>query len=225
MNRFCVVKEAVDVIYDIAEWPDMFLAVIIRQMTLEVFQGDIHIPEEASTSMSSQLPKVQSLSKLLYLVGHVAIRQLVYLEFVEKEMKTKRSKDTNTTANNAKAPKSNDNSEANDLDQCLGSYDDEIADSFLAIRYDEILYGKKSLLRLFGPMVKHILLKNKLYNVSHFVYDNSVHSHLPNVEPNSTKCRSVNFVQIHVCQSPLLRRELADSVHNLGQIQFSHITG
>ncbi|TFY76678.1 hypothetical protein EWM64_g7334 [Hericium alpestre] len=96
-----------------------------------------------------------ALSQLLFVVGHVAIKHIVYLELVEREWKRqKHEKETaEKLAMNQGAPKSKDGEE---LDQVAGNAEDEIGERIAGVRETELLYGEQSLLQLFGPMLVQI---------------------------------------------------------------------
>ncbi|KAF9528388.1 non-SMC mitotic condensation complex subunit 1-domain-containing protein [Crepidotus variabilis] len=96
------------------------------------------------------------LSQLLFVVGHVAIKHIVFLELVEREWK--RQKDE-TQAAEKKAmsnQKSGKDKETDELDQVAGNAEDEIGDRIANVRETELLYGEGSLLALYGPMIVHI---------------------------------------------------------------------
>jgi condensin complex subunit 1 len=97
------------------------------------------------------------LAQLIFTAGHIAIKHLVHLELIEKELK--RRKET-TTATSATAPKTDE------LDQVAGSVEDEIADAMQDAKERELLYGTESLLAIFGPMTVEVCRYPKLYRVS-----------------------------------------------------------
>ncbi|KIL63463.1 hypothetical protein M378DRAFT_107274 [Amanita muscaria Koide BX008] len=94
------------------------------------------------------------LSQLLFVVGHVAIKQIVYLELVERELK--RQKDEKQAAEKRAAPSGAKDKDAEELDQVAGNAEDEIGDRISTIRESELLYGPESLLAVYGPMIVHI---------------------------------------------------------------------
>ncbi|KAI0038666.1 hypothetical protein FA95DRAFT_1567609 [Auriscalpium vulgare] len=130
-------------------------------------QGDASIAQEStqsgSSSQSSQGPPSSSdtgdafeLSQLLFAVGHVAIKHIVYLELVEREWK--RQKAEKEAAE--KAARGNDadtaSKDGEELDQVAGNAEDDIGDRIAAVRETELLYGPESLLALYGPMLVNI---------------------------------------------------------------------
>ncbi|KIO11298.1 hypothetical protein M404DRAFT_127590 [Pisolithus tinctorius Marx 270] len=97
------------------------------------------------------------LSQLLFVVGHVAIKHIVFLELVEREWK--RQKDEKDLAEKLAAGVNSPNKaskETEELDQVAGNVEDEIGDRIAAVRETELLYGPQSLLAVFGPMLVHV---------------------------------------------------------------------
>lgn len=56
--------------------------------------------------------------------------------------------------------------DSNDLDAVAGNAEDDIGDLIASIREKELLYGDKSLLAVYGPMIAHICASPKRYRVS-----------------------------------------------------------
>ncbi|KAG6852317.1 hypothetical protein C0991_000953 [Blastosporella zonata] len=115
------------------------------------------------------------LSQLLFVVGHVAIKQIVFLELVEREWK--RQKDEKQAGNYSiifmqsilserilfiaekqAASKGGPqvSKDGEELDQVAGNAEDEIGEQIAAVRETELLYGERSLLAIYGPMLVHI---------------------------------------------------------------------
>ncbi|KAJ7756752.1 non-SMC mitotic condensation complex subunit 1-domain-containing protein [Mycena maculata] len=91
------------------------------------------------------------LSQLLFVVGHVAIKHIVYLELVEREWK--RQKDEKDGAEKQANPRGKEREE---LDQVAGNAEDEIGERIAGVRETELLYGPQSLLAVYGPMLVHV---------------------------------------------------------------------
>ncbi|KAG6819862.1 hypothetical protein H0H93_007948, partial [Arthromyces matolae] len=117
-----------------------------------------NMPEATqSDDPSSDLGEAFELSQLLFVVGHVAIKQIVFLELVEREWK--RQKDEKQTIEKQAAAKNGGNQaskEGDELDQVAGNAEDEIGERIAAVRETELLYGEHSLLAIYGPMLVHI---------------------------------------------------------------------
>lgn len=104
------------------------------------------------------------LSQLIFLVGHVALKQIVHLEIIESAWKRKKSK------KESDEKKQKDKTEVEDeLEQVGGTAEDDIGDAIIKIREREILFGPNSLLGRYGPLLTEICARNKVYTVS-FVY-------------------------------------------------------
>ncbi|KAI1120454.1 armadillo-type protein [Nemania abortiva] len=116
-----------------------------------------------------------ALSQLLFVVGHVAIKQIVHLELCEldfKRRKQEKEKDSSKpdeprpsagrkgkNATPAPAPE-----EAGDeLDLIGGTTEDDFTEAMAHIRERELLFGPQSLLSNYGPMVAEICSRSDIY--------------------------------------------------------------
>ncbi|GAA5942619.1 hypothetical protein JCM3775_003658 [Rhodotorula graminis] len=95
------------------------------------------------------------LSQLLFVAGHCAIKQLVHLELVERDLKRRKADDDKSKG----GKKAGDD----ELDQVAGSVEDDIGDVIAASREKELLYGPDSLLAVFGPMASTVVAQPKIY--------------------------------------------------------------
>ncbi|KAG6829705.1 hypothetical protein H0H92_003740 [Tricholoma furcatifolium] len=114
-------------------------------------------PESTQNENTPDVGEAFELSQLLFVVGHVAIKQIVFLELVEREWK--RQKDEKQAAEKQAAatkggPQASKDGE--ELDQVAGNAEDEIGERIAAVRETELLYGEQSLLAIYGPMLVHI---------------------------------------------------------------------
>ncbi|KAG7094848.1 hypothetical protein E1B28_005656 [Marasmius oreades] len=178
---FGVAEQAINTIYALGEHPDRLCNDIIKKLTFRAFtprnrtsgaeqtqaNGDPDAmdqdhPEDVSQTSDqppSQAGKDDSLgdafelSQLLFVVGHIAIKHIAFLEIVEREWK--RQKDEKQAAEKAARGAHNTNKDGEELDQVAGNAEDEIGDRVQEIREHELLEGG-SLLALFGPMLVHI---------------------------------------------------------------------
>ena len=99
-----------------------------------------------------------NLSQLLFIVGHVAIKQIVHLELCELDFKRrKQEKEKQTPAKTDK-----DKEDADELDLIGGTTEDDFTEAMAHIRERELLYGPESLLAIFGPVVSEICANNTL---------------------------------------------------------------
>lgn len=208
---FSLAEHAIQTIYLLGEQPDALCSDIVKQMAAKVFgsggpRGSAETESQASVpptpgsvseaeTQGSARPQAPAfaLAQLLFVVGHVALKQIVYLEVVEREFKRRKaeadkekvlgSKDSNTTtgasdeasgSGNAKAAGKKGRrgkkkaatpapEDADELDQVAGNAEDEIGDVVGEVRERELLYGEYSLLSHFGPVVVHICSNPTLY--------------------------------------------------------------
>ncbi|KAF8556860.1 hypothetical protein OG21DRAFT_1506074 [Imleria badia] len=120
-------------------------------------QGILSTPGGSQASGEKDVGDVFHLSQLLFVVGHVAIKHIVFLELVEREWK--RQKDEKELADKLAAGMNLQNKgskEVEELDQVAGNVEDEIGERIAAVRETELLYGPQSLLALYGPLLVHV---------------------------------------------------------------------
>ena len=136
---FALAEHAIQAIYLLGDQPDALCTDILRELTLDVFErggGEIR------------------LAQLVFAVGHVALKQIVYLELVEREFKRRKAfRDADGSGESRRT----------ELDQVAGNAEDEIGDTIAAIKERELLYGPHSILALYGPMVVQICMSAKTY--------------------------------------------------------------
>lgn len=175
-----VAEHALNAIYTLSKHPDVLCSGILRRKTRFVFaphlqqrppsshasangEDEQQQPGTASTDGQESKPKPASaaLSQLLYVVGHVAIKQIVHLELCELDFKRRKVEQEKNKA--ATAPQKEDNAEEDELDLIGGTTEDDFQDAMAHIRERELLYGENSLLAKFGPLVVEILANNNSY--------------------------------------------------------------
>ncbi|KAI8855085.1 non-SMC mitotic condensation complex subunit 1-domain-containing protein [Chytridium lagenaria] len=189
---FSFAEQALNTIYALAENPDLISGSILRRFSsrllkiapsqesldeiTDAFSVNLDLsdrmetentpdPEVAPAAESGDVAERESgfdvdpieLSKLCFMIGHVAIKQIAHLEAIEVEWKRRRNKDRASS----KAP----TTAASDLDQVVGTVEDEFSDMIARIRERELLHGPKSLLALYGPMIVHVCKHNLDFNV------------------------------------------------------------
>ncbi|KAI0869522.1 armadillo-type protein [Hypoxylon argillaceum] len=115
-----------------------------------------------------------ALSQLLFVVGHVAIKQIVHLELCEldfKRRKQEKEKDsskpdeprpTGRKGKNA-APAPAPEEAGDELDLIGGTTEDDFTEAMAHIRERELLFGPQSLLSNYGPMVAEICSRSDIY--------------------------------------------------------------
>ncbi|KAJ1033083.1 hypothetical protein NDA16_000361 [Ustilago loliicola] len=189
---FSLAENALNTIYLLGEQPDALCTDIIRSMTSRVFGSktasqlqslngandddavsDVSMPDAQEASSSSGDGPVMGdafqLAQLLFVVGHVALKHIVYLELVEREYKRRKAEADKEKAV-AKAVSEGKASRAaaaaaavEELDQVAGNAEDEIGEVIASVREKELLYGSRSVLAMFGPIVTHICSSPKSY--------------------------------------------------------------
>ncbi|KAL3426124.1 Condensin complex subunit 1 [Phlyctema vagabunda] len=188
-----VAEQAISAIYTLSKHPDTLCSEILRRKTKHVFsqralspkseaeseggadgEGEDDAEQEDNltpptppheTSPTPQ-PKQKSsvaLSQLLFIVGHVAIKQIVHLELCELDFK-RRKADSEKSKPVADKPEDKAAKEAaDDLDMIGGTTEDDFTEAMTHIRERELLYGENSLLANFGPLVSEICSNNTSY--------------------------------------------------------------
>ncbi|KAI1385156.1 condensin component [Hypoxylon trugodes] len=119
-----------------------------------------------------------ALSQLLFVVGHVAIKQIVHLELCELDFKRrKQEKEKEAAAKPAEtrpsvgrkgktaapAPAPAPEDAGDELDLIGGTTEDDFTEAMAHIREQELLFGPQSLLSNFGPMVAEICSRSDIY--------------------------------------------------------------
>lgn len=117
-----------------------------------------------------------ALSQLLFIVGHVAIKQIVHLELCELDFKRrKQEKEKDAAAQPAKprpsvgrkgktptpAPAAED--PGDELDLIGGTTEDDFTEAMAHIREQELLFGPQSILSNFGPLVAEVCSRSDIY--------------------------------------------------------------
>lgn len=206
---FGVAEQAISAIYVLSKHPDVLCSEILRRKIKYVFaprissrpsssRSDVEeasqVPgpaEEAAPEppkeVQPQPPKQNSalaLSQLLFIVGHVAIKQIVHLELCELEFKRRKAEKEKKTAPTPRKSLAAENpspvkkgrkksadkeqtpapEEADELDLMAGTTEDDFTEAIAHIRERELLYGPQSLLANFGPLVADICANNTSYN-------------------------------------------------------------
>ena len=171
-------EQAIGAIYTLSNHPDILCSDIIKRKTKSIFQrrassaaketnGEDEnmsgtTPPPSEVDSPKQKPET-GLSQLLFIVGHVAIKQIVHLELCEidfKKRKADREKDKVSDSSAAKKAPGEDN----ELDLIGGTSEDDFTEAMAHIREREIIYGSNSLLSNFGPLATEICSNNTAYN-------------------------------------------------------------
>ncbi|KAF9919096.1 Condensin complex subunit [Lobosporangium transversale] len=172
---FAVVEQAINTIYLLGEHPDALCGDIIKARCKSIFNlqepsdspGDQMSIDAPLSSLGEDVTMSQEnafmvdswqLSQLLMIVGHVAIKHIVHIEVIEEEFKRRKA------AAGDEKKKGKDNAVNDELDQVVGTTEDEFGDAMAHIRERELLFGEESLLQVFGPLIITICGNNTLYS-------------------------------------------------------------
>lgn len=114
------------------------------------------LPEDSDIPQKPSL----ALSQLLFIVGHIAIKQIVHLELCELDFKRRKAEKEKTKPSQEKSAAV----DQDELDLIGGTTEDDFTEAMTHIRERELLYGGSSLLSNFGPLVTEICSNNTAYN-------------------------------------------------------------
>ncbi|KAK5169012.1 condensin complex non-SMC subunit Cnd1 [Saxophila tyrrhenica] len=198
-------EQAIGAIYALSKHPDVLCSEVLRRKTKAVFapksspkpeaaetgqiddDGDIEMsdgpalepePEAEQPATEDSSKSAIGLSQLLFVVGHIALKQIVHLELCEQDFKRRKVEKEKTNPNpppvkkipggKTPAAKKNDGKKdeptaEEELDLIGGTSEDDFTDAITHIRERELQYGKNSLLTNFGPLVKEICSNNTSY--------------------------------------------------------------
>lgn len=204
---FGVAEQAIGAIYALSNRPDTLCSEVLRRKTKYVFQPQrqrVKTPEagseaEARSMLATPPPDeppsdepeadgtkrqkpALALSQLLFIVGHIAIKQIVHLELCEQDFKRRKAAKERGGSSNArkslapaespkkksksggdKASQQQQQDEQDELDLIAGTTEDDFTDAVAHIRERELLYGPTALLANFGPLVAEVCANNTTY--------------------------------------------------------------
>lgn len=129
---------------------------------MEGIEDQSHLPSPPPEQPRPRQKASLALSQLLFVVGHVAIKQTVHLELCEIDFK-RRKADKEKTKTAEASPVKNANVDEQELDLIGGTTEDDFTEHMNHIRERELLYGENSLLSNFGPLVMEICSNNTAY--------------------------------------------------------------
>ncbi|KAI4914592.1 hypothetical protein J4E90_004623 [Alternaria incomplexa] len=204
---FGVAEQAISAIYVLSKHPDVLCSEIIRKVTKRVFAGQAKAESRPTSSSSAAEPmevdqgdeempdapaveepqqkkqnSALALSQLLFVVGHIAIKQIVHLELCELEFKRRKAEKDKMAPTPRKSMSSSGPTplkkgrkrgstkeptpapEEDDLELMAGTNEDDFTEAIAHVRERELLYGPQSLLANFGPLVADICANNTSYN-------------------------------------------------------------
>ncbi|KAH9982965.1 hypothetical protein BGW80DRAFT_1441454 [Lactifluus volemus] len=165
-ERFALAEQAISTLYALGDQPEVLSNTVIKILSRRAFRRRERLVPSAAEEQgaltgntakeSDDTGDAFELNQLLFVVDHVAVKQIVYLELVEREWK--RQKQENELAEKLARGTGNDaaSKDGEELDQVAGNAEDEIGDRIATVRETELLYGPDSLLALYGPLLVRI---------------------------------------------------------------------
>ncbi|KAL3231391.1 hypothetical protein RNJ44_00426 [Nakaseomyces bracarensis] len=163
-HYFSMCENAINALFNISSKPDIICADLIKEKTMMTFGKP---EDENSHFTSSGISRTDSLSELLFIVGQVAIKTLVYLERCEAEFKRRKiereskSGQGKTLDNEQVDPNATaditDVSKDNELEMIGGTNEDDFADAINYVKENELLFAPNSLFGKFCPIVEEIV--------------------------------------------------------------------
>lgn len=142
-----VAEQAINAIFNLATNPETVATKIIKAKTAATFG-----------SLGEGQSQITSLSQLLFIVGHVGIKLVVYLEYLEGVFKKRKIEAE------MKKSKSKEATGDNELELIGGTSEDDFTEIITNIKEKELLHGQHSLLAKFGLLVREICYHNLEYD-------------------------------------------------------------
>ncbi|KAL3470189.1 armadillo-type protein [Aspergillus californicus] len=175
-----VAEQAISAIYALSKHPDVLCSDIVKRKTRSVFQPQVQRPSSSSSGneeeqqrpgtastdesvSGQQKTSSAALSQLLFVVGHIAIKQIVHLELCELDFKRRKAEQEKNKPPNA-STQVDEEADNDELDLIGGTTEDDFTEAMAHIRERELLYGENSLLSNFGPLVAEICANNNTYS-------------------------------------------------------------
>ncbi|OBA27301.1 ARM repeat-containing protein [Hanseniaspora valbyensis NRRL Y-1626] len=142
-NFYPFAECAIECLFKLSDLPDLYCKNIIEHKLKESFASTDLVDEDFS--------RIASISQLLFIVGEVVLKLIVYLEHSEVQFKRiKNQKETDAKLNK-------DKEKENELEMISKTTEDDFNDSIGYIRETELLFSPQSLLSQFIPFVVNLL--------------------------------------------------------------------
>lgn len=190
-------EQALNTIYGLGDQPDSLCSTILQTMTARVFGNE---PAADADEEAPLYGNSFELSQLMHVAGHCAIKQIVHLELIERDVKRRKAEEDKKAAGGAAKSATQD-----ELEQVAGSAEDDIGDMIAQTKEKELLYGPDSLLAVFGPMAAAIVSQPKVYRVRQCLPSYREQDLMTRAEPYAEDSRDVGTVQVYVCLGSVLR--------------------
>lgn len=137
-------EEALTTLYEIDPNANETASEILKLKAMAIFGDSSEFPDESD--------RITLLSQFIFLLGHIGLKTIVYLEKCEAEFKKKKLQGANEK----------DEQEI-ELEMIGGSNEDDFSEVIQNIRDKELLFSEDSLLAKFVPLVMEILTNRKAY--------------------------------------------------------------
>lgn len=161
-------EQALNALFVVSSRPDLITANLIKEKTMMTF-GNSEEPNESTIERDTS--RITSLSQLLFIVGQVAIRSLLYLEKCEAEFKRKKLvaeslKVKDPKYVNTHGGEQNDEDEEKDAELAMigGTNEDDFSDAIQFVKEEELLFSKNSILGKFCPLVEAIVSNSSRFS-------------------------------------------------------------
>jgi condensin complex subunit 1 len=224
LHWFSMAEQGINALYCISEHPDILCGNLIKVLADRIFAIP-KSPEESLLELTREMEEANLeelrfdegqqtgnkdssllLAQLIFVVGHIAIKQIVHLELIESEWKKrKNSKDSEKSKG------------SNDLEMVTGTAEDEFVDCIGMVRERELLFGPNSILSCFGSMIVHVCTHNQSFK-------NQILQVMATVSLCKFMCVSSDFCEAHLqllftilerSQNPLIRSNIIIGVGDL----------
>lgn len=161
-------EQAVNALFTISSKPDVIGSELIREKTMMTFGK----PESGENSMMMDTDsRVVSLSQLLFIVGQIAIKTLVYLEKCEAEFKKRKiqaeirkGKEKEEMQNGQDKSTQDAEDKDKELEMIGDTNEDDFTDAIQFIKENELLYGENSIFSKFCPIIEEIVSNSTRFN-------------------------------------------------------------
>lgn len=158
-------EQALTALFVISSQPDFVVSSLIKEKTMMTFGK----PEEPSELASvNDVSRITSLSQLLFIVGQVAIKTLVYVEKCEGEFKRRKQASENANRSDNQGNLVLEGTEfitrTDELTMIGGTNEDDFYDAIQFMKEEELLFGSNSLLGQFCPLVESIVSNSLRFN-------------------------------------------------------------
>ncbi|CDO96289.1 unnamed protein product [Kluyveromyces dobzhanskii CBS 2104] len=168
---YSMCEHAINAIFEISKRPDIICNNIIKEKTMITFGELRNKGAENPSSQAFADSRIVSLCQLLFVVGQVCIKVIIFLEKSEAEFKKSKIQyetlKAASTENNATDPDGsvgNNTEQQKELDLIGGTNEDDFTDAIQYIKENELLFGTNSLLARYGPLVEEIVTNYDKFN-------------------------------------------------------------